>query len=265
MSKAAFLAIARVGDGYRFQIGQPGSGPAAHATRTKSISKDDQESLRRKIEQAAHDPSSQHQLENLGGWMNRRLLPPEIQHFLRDLDTPLMISTDAPEIPWELCYDGRTKQFLGLSCSVGRQLVMTANLQARTETPSVEAQSFLLIGNPTGDLKAAEEEIKRLREISMDAGITARVLIRSRATVLDVELELEKGKQYLAIHYAGHADQDPESGQFGLMLSSAKILKADSIQSVLSGHPLVFLNACNSDRPGSPGERAPTRGRSPRA
>lgn len=255
MSKVAFLAITRVGDGFRFQRGKPESGPAAFAPETTSISKDDQEQLHRAIEQATRDPSGRYQLENLGGWMSRRLLPPQIQDFLRKLDTPLIISTDAPEIPWELCYDGRTQQFLGLRCAIGRQLVTATELQAHTETPPFDEQSFLLIGNPRGDLKAAEEEIQRLRKICLSAGASMRILMGSRATSFDVQLELEKGKQYLAIHYAGHAMQDSANGPCSLLLANKTRLSSDSIQKVLRGHPIVFLNACATDRAGKPDRR----------
>ena len=65
---------------------------------------------------------------NIGRGLYNELLPtedPDIEELrkaLRELSTPLLISTDDPDIPWELLYDDEDGEFIGLKYDVGRSL-----------------------------------------------------------------------------------------------------------------------------------------------
>ena len=187
--------------------------------------------------------------------MYNLLLPPEIQAFLRDLDAPLLISTDAPEIPWELFYEEASKQFVGLKCAVGRRLVTDAAVTSRADAAAQASPVFLLIGNPQGDLDGAGREIQLLTDLVARSGGSVRTLLGSRAGLLPVQLALQSEQSYLGIHYAGHADYDKASRQHALLLAERTRLTADAIRKLLRGQPFVFLNACGTDQPSQSGRR----------
>ncbi|MDI7275402.1 MAG: CHAT domain-containing protein, partial [Anaerolineae bacterium] len=256
MQKVTLLEISHVDDTYRFRLEQPELGAAVRQYSTPPISKADQQSLRQAVEQAARSPLSPFSLEDLGRLMYNLLLPPEIQAFLRDLDAPLLISTDAPEIPWELFYEDESKQFVGLKCAVGRRLVTEAEVTPRPESAASGPPAFLLIGNPQGDLEGAEREIRLLSDLVASTGGSVRTLVGSRAGLLPVQLALQSEQGYLGIHYAGHADYDKASRQYSLLLAGRTRLTADAIRKLLRGEPFVFLNACGTDQPSEHGRRA---------
>lgn len=254
MEKATLLEIARVENTYRFRLEQPEPGAAVRQHVSQPVSKADQQSLRRAVEQATRSSFELFPLEDLGRLMYSLLLPREIQTFLQNLSTPLIISTDAPEIPWELFYDDSSKQFLGLKCAVGRRLVTEVEVEQRDEAPPVGEPSFLLIGNPRGDLAGTEQEIKRLDDLISKQGGYSRILIGNRAKWVPVQLEL--GENHVGIHYAGHADFDRSSKQDALLLADRSKLTSGQIRELLRGRPVVFLNACSTDRPSRPGRRS---------
>src|SRR5207244_11500040 len=63
-------------------------------------------------------------LLTLGRYLFETLLPPPIQDALLRLDTALIFSTNTPEIPWELVFEGTAKagHFLCQQLSMGRQV-----------------------------------------------------------------------------------------------------------------------------------------------
>ncbi len=256
VQKPVLLEISHVEDTYRFRLEQPEPGAAVRQYATPPISRADQQSLRRAVEQAARSPLNPFSLEELGRLMYNLLLPAEIQDFLRCLDAPLLISTDAPEIPWELFYEETSKQFVGLKCAVGRRLVTDAAVSPRADAATDTPLAFLLIGNPQGDLDGADREIQLLSELITASGGTVRTLLGSRAGLLPVQLALQSEQSYLGIHYAGHADHDKASRQHALLLAERTKLTADAIRKLLRGQPFVFLNACGTDQPSQSGRRA---------
>ena len=255
MQNAALLEISRVQDAYRFRLEQPGLGAAVQEHVTPPIAAADQRALREAIEQAASNPAGACSLEDLGRLLHNLLLPREIQAFLRELDRPLVISTDAPEIPWELFYSDEPGQFLGLRLPVGRRLVTVAEVRPLAAALPEPPASFLLIGNPQGDLPGADREADLLQNLLGRMGAPVRVLSGSRAALLPVQLALQS-EDYLVIHYAGHAEQDRASKESALLLAERGRLSAEMIRKLVRGRPFVFLNACGSDRPSEPGRRA---------
>lgn len=186
---------------------------------------------------------------SLGRLLYNQLLPAPIQQALQALPAgaPLLIATDAPELPWELAHDG--ENYLALKFNLGRQLLTNQplrNTYARKKT----GWSALLIGNPTDDLPETLHEIEQVAElIALVPGATPpQILVRSRATKERILQEIAGG-QYDLIHYSGHAIFDSQQpAKRGLILANGQILTADEIIGNLGGQPLVFLNGCESSR-----------------
>jgi CHAT domain-containing protein len=66
---------------------------------------------------------------------------------------------------------------------------------------------------------------------------------------------------YDIVHYAGHAAFDAgRPDQSGLLLDGDEVCFAQKIQRLLQGHPLVFLNACETARLTESDERPPPEG-----
>lgn len=247
MKNITLLDISQDGNSFRFRLVQSEPGAAVRQYVSPPISKANQQSLRQAMEQAAQSSFELYPMEDLGSLMYSLLLPRQIQTFLQNLNTPLIISTDTPEIPWELFYDDGSKQFLGLKCAVGRRLVTEMDVEQRDDPPPVEDPSFLLIGNPRGDLPGAEQEINQLDDLISGYGGYSHILTGSRAQSIEVQLQLRQN--YVGIHYAGHANLDKSSKQYALLLAERNTLNCDQIRELLRGRPVVFLNACGTDRP----------------
>src|SRR5690606_1633113 len=98
--------------------------------------------------------------------------------------------------------------------------------------------SALLIGNPNGDLPAADEEVENLLDLFSMSPQPVRMefLCRERATKVRVMAALASGT-YGFIHFACHARP-------GALHLADGWLDAAEVQSVLRGRPFVFLNAC---------------------
>lgn len=256
MKKPVLLEISRVGNNYRFRLEQPELGATVRQFVSGHISKANQQSLRQAMEQAALNPSGPFSLESLGQLMWSLVLPSEIQTFLQQLKHPLLVSTDAPEIPWELFYNEENQQFLGLQCAMGRRLVTETAVPTYQEETTTAPPSFLLIGNPQGDLVGAENEIEQVADLITKHGFATRTLTGGRASWFSVQLELQKREEnYVGIHYAGHATYDKTAKQDVLLLADRTKLTADSIRQLLQNRPIIFLNACGTDKPSIQGKR----------
>lgn len=281
MQRAAVLSILKTGEGYTIWLESPSIDQASIPV--YFLERDLKRDLAEEIDQAAgllrylyarrqalapaSSPASGSgdPLRRLG----QRLfgaLPAPVRAWLRRLDAPLVISTNDHELPWELLHDDL--RFLALSCPVGRRLIepVQAHRYETHEpghaweramssdegedagwTPGVRA---LFIANPTGDLEAAVEEAETLADLieNQPGAHPPRILCHRRATRKAVLGALSGGEHDL-IHYAGHAFFDPrDPGASGLILSGDEVLTAREIQESLRGHPVVFLNGCESAR-----------------
>src|SRR5262249_29179659 len=65
---------------------------------------------------------------------------------LRKLQTPLLLSTNDPDVPWELLYDSQAPGFFGLKYPMGRRLLIR-DVPLGIPRPN-EALRCLLIANP---------------------------------------------------------------------------------------------------------------------
>jgi photosystem II stability/assembly factor-like uncharacterized protein len=184
-------------------------------------------------------------LAEFGQLMYGLFLPPIVQNALRELDAPLVITTNDAEIPWELLHNGR--DFLGLRAPLARRL-MVSRWVAGGEAALAAEPNFLLVADPLGDLPEAEAEADGLMAMLEARGVPYDLLRGPRATYVGVQQALLSGR-YQVIHYTGHAVFDPRRPErTGLKLAGERMLLASQIEGVLRGHPLVFLNACSSAR-----------------
>lgn len=246
MKKATVLVISKAKDDeYRFWMDKSGVAISEYPYR---VSGDIQENLKDALAVAAKSiaksktADSESVFAELGMMMHDLLLPEPIQQELNNLDTSLIISTNDPTLPWELLHDG--KEFLGLRLPMGRRLMIPRELCKRVSQPD-DKFSFLIIANPTGDLPAADEEVKEL--VSLLPEGSYKVLSRDRASWVEVQRQLRIG-QYNIIHYSGHAEFDEESQEGALVLANGQRLTAAAITRNLRGSPLVFLNACHTSK-----------------
>ena len=182
---------------------------------------------------------------------------------LRELPagSSLLIDPSDPELPWELAHDG--EDYLALKYAVARQFLLP---QPPRRNPGRTSRHFasLIIGNPTGDLPAADREVDELvRLIEATPGTAPpRILMRRRATRPAVLGELASGA-YDLIHFSGHAilprippspahergaGGEGATAAGGLVLAREELLTAAEIEQNLGGCPFVFLNGCETAR-----------------
>jgi CHAT domain-containing protein/tetratricopeptide (TPR) repeat protein len=196
----------------------------------------------------ASTTSAQDLLATLGRQIYNHWLPRPIQQALATLPpgTPLTITSNEHDLPWELAHDG--VEHLALRYNVARQLTVAALPPSRPTPPRPWA--CLLIGNPTGDLPAAAQEIRGIAELLTGLPNTEppRILMRQRAQKRVVLQELARGT-YDLIHFSGHATfiaDNPTAS--GLILADGEILTVAELERSVAGQPFIFLNACESGR-----------------
>ena len=107
-------------------------------------------------------------LLRLGRLLFSHLVPPPLQELIRRLPpgSPLCITTNDTELPWELLHDDQ--DFLALRHGVSRQLLSVGAPGASVAEGRQErshALNCLLIGNPNGDLPAADAEVENLLDL----------------------------------------------------------------------------------------------------
>ncbi len=175
------------------------------------------------------------------------LLPDFIREQIRDHAEPLTILTNDPALPWEIMHDGR--EFLALRVPMARVLVVQNQLRgflrpARQYTPS-GSFSALIIADPTEDLPGARQEGGALYDLLRRRG--SCMLLQGREATFDSIATNLIAQAFTVIHYCGHVDYDAKSRSSAMRLRGGP-LHAQSIVSLFKGSPLVFLNACHSDR-----------------
>ena len=200
-------------------------------------------------------PSSQNidkLIGEVGDLMYRLFMPERMQEYLYQTPCSITITTNDLELPWELmCYDNN---FICLNRPIARLPMGEAfpRRERKTHSPS-EKLRFLLIFSDEDQhpLPAAEKEIDMIKaglEKGWEKQIEIKVLKRDTVTGRELNKILRSG-MYDVIHYAGHGvfnTKQPE--QSGLLLSDNEVFFAQKFRRLLEGHPLVFLNACESGR-----------------
>src|SRR5262249_2740106 len=194
--------------------------------------------------------------EALGKELTDAFMPAELQRSLgQELVNEkghLVVVHDGASatIPWEASHvAGRP---LALEFGVSRRHKPTtraaAKLIERTMPGGDGRLRMLLVYNPTGDLKGAEDEAHALAELFSRHGCEIKVLKREECTKQAVLAELMKGS-YDLLHFAGHASFTkfkPEAS--GILLANMTYLCPADLDELPSVPRLIFLNACQSGR-----------------
>jgi CHAT domain-containing protein len=193
-----------------------------------------------------------HQLKQAGFFLFEELLSPAAQRELNTGDCDnLIINIDdgLVHIPWELLYDGNN--FICKKFNVGR-VVRTRQPFTRLQPRIIAAPlEMLIICDPCGDLDKAYEEGDRIRSELDRRSVIIRADLFNGA--VDTVTLKEYLRSYDIIHYAGHADYDPDNpAESGWLMHDSKFTARDISQ--LSPHlplpALVFSNACQSGQTG---------------
>ncbi|MGD2072706.1 MAG: CHAT domain-containing protein [Candidatus Thorarchaeota archaeon] len=172
-------------------------------------------------------------ITSLGKELLTGILPHNLQNELTMHH--LIIETDMHHIPFELlCSDVIFSLYyaVGRRLRVKRETLYTSISRVR----DVEKSRVLLICDPQSILDAAIEECDYVYE-ELEKLLDVCYLKGNQATHERVKTCFEEG--YSIIHYAGHV------GPWGLPLADGELTPSE-ISTHLMGHPLVFINGCNS-------------------
>jgi ATP-dependent Clp protease ATP-binding subunit ClpA/CHAT domain-containing protein len=284
MEQPALLTVIRTETAYRFRLDLPDGPGELGQEYVTELTTEIRERLRRLLQTAAQYMQSAASMDakrqtmklsaandsipNLGRYLFNTLLPPSVQEALRHLDTPLVLSTNTPDIPWELLFDGniRSGHFLAQQISMSRQVngdrdaVPTNRLpipdrparkMGRRESPGL---SILFLVNPTGDRPVAEEEVAVLCT-TLPESVSRIILYRQQANQLEMRMRISTESPQV-LHYAGPLPIASSTGTLSLALAGNSRLDentAEQLVQSLSRRPLVFLSYHEDERQGRNG------------
>jgi ATP-dependent Clp protease ATP-binding subunit ClpA/CHAT domain-containing protein len=280
MEQLALLSIIRTDTAYRFRLDLPDDGhtqilPAPGVQEyTTEITPEISERLRRLLQMATQQMqqavdvriqrrgSASDALQALGRYLFDTLLPSPLQEQLRQLDAPLVLNANTPDIPWELLYDNKSVpgRFLCQHVNMGRQIIPAKGTQRLSgneragETAIIhkprklsrrdgQGLSVLFLVNPTSDRPLAEEEVATLCT-TLPESVSRIILYRQQANQLEMRMRTGS-EQPQILHYAGPVPQFNSAGDAILALAGSSRLdgsaSAQLFQS-LPRRPLVFLS-----------------------
>jgi CHAT domain-containing protein len=253
--RPTILHITRLGSTFRFQITKPDQilSPIMKIwdvdVRAEFVSRLCEE-LSKIIQQHSSQPipiQAQERIEHLGKALYHQLILPglggdHLQSVLGGDSLPLLISTNVPEIPWELLHDGQN--FLGLKYAIGRQLLKSTAVPITTPWQS-DRMRCLLIADPCDDLPEARKEAETLKQWLAQQGIECDLLLGNKANVTEIIIQLSSGS-YNFIHYSGHADADPATKIPRLVLNDQPLSSTEIERAVSNNGPVVILNGCDT-------------------
>lgn len=281
MEQLAQLTITRTDVHYRFRLNLTDTGIQEYIT---EITADIHERLRRALQTvaqqmqtgdlrpqtrrgAAHDS-----LLSLGRFLFETLLPSPVQEALHRLDTPLLLSTNTPDIPWELLYDSKPSpgHFLCQQISVSRQVNNSraanqrfslldrnntdVSLHKTRKIGRKEAQglSVLFLVNPTSTRSLAEEEVASLCT-TLPESVSRIILYRQQANQLEMRMRISADFPQV-VHYAGPLPTVSAPGEPMLALAGSSRLDANAASQLFSSflkRPLIFLSCYEGTQTGT--------------
>lgn len=169
-------------------------------------------------------------------------LPERTQNFIKTKkDWAIQLTTNRPEIPWELLYDD--DKFLCLSRPIGRRPEM---INESKDTPDKIDDIFraLVVGNPTEDLPCAEEEVKEIAKELEAKKFQVDLLLGKDATAKQFAKKI-RNEKYDLIHFAGHAYFEPNAPRMsGLLFAETPMPAEEFGRHLKQSRSLVFLSAC---------------------
>ena len=277
MEQPALLSIIRADTNYRFRLDLP-DGPVGQEYST-DLTNESRDRLRRMIQtlgmagqmsdakrQLAKAGPTSDAILTLGRFLFDSLLPFPLQETVRRLDSALLISTNTPDIPWELMFDNssKTRRFLCQGLSIGRTLLQDRETTQRTSSfdrvtrnkatkRETQGLSVLFLVNPTGERPGAEEEVASLCT-SLPESVTRIILYRQQANQLEMRVRMSTEAPHV-LHYAGPLPTITNSNEAELSLAGNSRLDANALEQLFQGlpkHPLVFLSYHEDERPARP-------------
>ncbi len=222
------------------------------------ISKDDRKRIIGQLQKRV----SVDNVKTLGSWLFQKYIRDEVLQLVQEhvsLKSPLTLSVDDTEIPWELMFDSATNDFLALKLPLGKRFRTSEPFRSWANTTR-PANRCLLVGVPHTNLAGyeplhhIENEIERLKNIfsswdGIDFNPATDILFDDDAIAFEFETRLVTGN-YKIIHFAGHAYYEisgPGSYSKAGLVMKDRIMDLDDIKSMKKGgRPLIFLNACQS-------------------
>ncbi len=206
------------------------------------------------------------ELQKMGSVFFKLLVPDRMKDELaRNPDAQIIVTTNDLELPWELMFDadavaaetGTPPPFFSLRRPIARMPVgrSRSRVAVRAADGAATGRRIALIAS-TGDpaLTNVAREVATIKariEQKWARGVQVDVI----ATGLDDApsgsrfREVLMSTDYDIVHFAGHAAYDARRpDQSGLLLDGGEVCFAQKIQRLMAGHPLVFLNACETAR-----------------
>jgi hypothetical protein len=185
-----------------------------------------------------------------------RLFVPEamhqvLRHHMGQRPSSLVLTTNDLELPWELLHDG--DEFICLTRPMGRMVMGRVQPREKRPAPRNPKLRFLVVyADPNQNIPEAKKEVESIASalrtkwkdrIVVDAWTKPEEVTGDRFN--DALLD----GRYDVNHYAGHASFNPDHPELsGLLLTDGEVLFAQKLRRLLSGQPLIFLNACESGR-----------------
>src|SRR5215467_7926521 len=275
MEQIALLNVSRMDMTYRFRLDLP-DGPATDPPECiTELTTELNERLRRallSVSQHIQPLEAKAQVRrvgavdsllSLGRLLFDSLLPAPVQEALRQLDIPLLISSNTPDVPWELLYDSKVApgHFLCQHLGISRQLNTGRNTAIHRIPPSdrtgvdtvlhkarkagrheVQGLSVLFLVNPTGECSLAEEEVATLCT-TMPEAISRIILYRQQANQLEMRMRINADAPKV-LHYAGPVPVTVSSEPLLALAGSSRLDRnaASQLFQAFPRRPLVFLS-----------------------
>ncbi len=290
MEQSALLTILRTETVYRFRLELPEGSSQGDQEYSIDLTPEIRERLRRALQAAAQHMQAIEQamaladvkrqtmktsaindsLLNLGRFLFDHLLPTRIQEALRHLDTPLIINTNTPDIPWELLLDSNTKpgRFLCQHLSIGRQVAggldgaprLPVSERTTRKIGRREAQGLtvLFLVNPGGDRPVAEEEVATLCT-TLPESVSRIILYRQQANQLETKMRISADLPHV-LHYAGPFPITRGEEPVLVLGGSSRLDSAvlEQLLQPLPRRPLVFLSYHENERQSRNGSSVPS-------
>ncbi|HET8851109.1 MAG TPA: CHAT domain-containing protein, partial [Ktedonobacteraceae bacterium] len=273
MEQPALLNITRKDNIYRFRLDVPEGADAVGQEYVTELNGEMRERLRRVLQGAAQQMQASaltevrsqttklsvvtDSVQALGRFLFDTLLPSPMQEALRRLDTPLILSTNTPDIPWELLFDGgqKTGRYLCRYLSVGRKVSTMLDktqrmpaqdrLQRKGGRREAQGLAVLFLVNPTGERPRAEEEVAALCT-TLPESVSRIILYRQQANPLEMRMRINVEAPQV-VHYAGPLP----TGDGALTLAGSSRLDesiAEQLLQLQARRPLVFLSHHEAER-----------------
>jgi ATP-dependent Clp protease ATP-binding subunit ClpA len=281
MEQPVLLSIVKTDANYRFRLDLPEGPNAAGQEYSVDLSFESRERLRRALQSASQSmqslasaaqsipglPDARHQttklgvvndaLLSLGRILFEVILPVPLQDALRRLTNPIIISSNTPDIPWEIMFDPGTRpgRYLCQSVGVGRlvhgnwdQVILQRHAVSDRPTRKLgrrDAQglSILFLVNPTSDRPGAEEEVATLCT-SLPESVSRIILYRQQANQL--EMRMRSGTEFpQVLHYAGPFPLLGAQDEPVLALAGNSRMDGEAVEQFcqsLPRRPLVFIS-----------------------